>query len=64
MQRSLTGDIEIGFERVARDRRTRIYGRDAVPIEVNARTLNLFDLDQQCVSCDAIANSGVKDGDD
>ena len=46
MQRSVAGDIEIAFEWMAGPGKMRICGGNAVPVEVDSRDLDLFDLDQ------------------
>jgi hypothetical protein len=65
MQRSLSCNIEIGFERMTGDwMEEGIGGRDAVPIQENSRLLDLFDIYEQRISGEAVANPRVKKGDD
>jgi hypothetical protein len=65
MQRSLSGDIEIGFKRMTGDwMDQRIGRRNAIPIQENPRLLHLFYLYEQRVSREAVANPCVKKRDD
>ena len=65
MQRSLSCDVEIGFKRMTGDGMDqRIGRRNAIPIQKNPRLLHLFDLYEQRVSREAVANPRVKKCDD
>ena len=65
MQRSLARDVEIGFKRMTGDRLDEGIGRrNAVPIQENPRLLHLFDIYEQRVSREAVANPRVKKRDD
>ena len=65
MQRALARNIEIGFEWMARERMRRlISGRNLVPVQTNSRDLNLFDIYEERVACQTMADSGVEECDD
>ncbi len=65
MQRSLAGDIKIGFKRMTGNWMDEGIGRrNAVPVQENPRLLHLFYLYEQRVSREAVANPRVKKRDD
>ena len=64
MQRAFTSDIEIGLERMVRDgMRRRIHWRKPIPIQIYACDLNAFDIDQERIACQTIADSVMKERD-
>jgi len=64
MQRAFAGDIEISFERMVWDgMRRRIDRWKTVPIQIYSSDLNAFDIDQERIACQTIADPVMKERD-
>jgi len=65
MERTFAGDIEIGFEWMARyGERQWIARRNLVPIQTNSCDLNVLNVNQEGVARKTVANFCVKECDD